>query len=130
QDIESFERLQGIECTQGVERVQCLERRLRLTRRGYDRTRHDGVLHSDDGRDHQIHRLHHNAPCVRTGPGPAGVAVRRRSSTLRWSNPWLIDCTSSRSPPPPGGSWAICASTSSRSSSRLFKRASWAAGES
>src|SRR5205823_8168423 len=87
-------------------RVQSLERRLRVRQRGCDRTWHNRLLHSQDGRDHQIHRLHHNAPCVRTGPGPAGFAVRSRSNTLRWSNPWLIDCTSSRSPPPPAGSWA------------------------
>src|SRR5204862_1978721 len=130
QDIEPFERVQGIERTEGGERVERLERRLRVRQRGCDRTWHNRLLHSQDGRDHQIHRLHHNAPCVRTGPGPAGFAVRSRSNTLRWSNPWLIDCTSSRSPPPPAGSWAICASTSSRSSSRPFNRASLAAGES
>src|SRR5205823_3170943 len=112
-----------------IQCVQSLERHVRLRQRGYDHARHDELLlHSDNDRYHQVHRLHHSAPCVRTGPGPAGFAVRRRTNTLRWSNPWLIDCTSSRSPRE--GSCAICARTSSRSSSKLFSLTSRAAGES
>ena len=57
------------------------------------------LLQSKEGHQHELHRVHHSAPCMRTGPGPAGIAVRSRSSTLRSSNPCVINCTSSLSPP-------------------------------
>ena len=92
--LESFQPRKRVQPLQGLEPVELGGDRRPDEHRGQG---HHRLLHSHDGCHYELHRVHHSAPCVRTGPGPAGFAVRSRSNTLRCSNPWLIDCTSSLS---------------------------------
>src|SRR2546426_4474729 len=49
-------------------------------------------LDCHDGRQRELHRLHHSAPCVRTGPGPAGFAVRSEEHTSELQSPCNLVC--------------------------------------